>query len=713
MGDKIVIGPAVYDDEGHKILSGNCFIGNSLAGDELTIDTLSATVDNSTRQGTRFIPRGSTGLLTANKEEFYVRPILRLLISDLTQFNYGEPVEYYHDDALIGKFYMSSVKRAGKYTFAISCISAVGLLDNAYHYGGIYSGTKFSALVADTIGPGVTYSIDPALRDIPMYGWLPIATRRDNLHQVLFAVGAALRKDAAGNMYITALSEAGRKEIADDRLFTGGDIDQPSLATSAAITEHAYVALDSDETTTLFSGESAAEVITTPKGAVVTGVLVQFSEPIHGLRIDNGTILESGVNYAVLGQSSDCLLTGQRYTHTTRIIPRGNTKTRALAEQKDNEVTVTDATLVSLANSENVADRMMAYFGRVKNITNDLVVGNERPGDPVSLNDPFDSRAEAFIQSMDITMSNLLRARTVFAQGYVPTGIGNYYTNVTTFTAAGTFTATRDGKIRIVLVGGGNGGSSGAAGSPGEDGTSSGRGKGGAGGAGGAGGQGGKVFVLTLEVKKGQTYAIKIGAGGIGAAQTSGASNTGGVGGDTTFGSYSSKNGRPADKGYAELFGGNLYALPGASGVAGGAGSGEEPGPNVVYNGVTHTPGADGAADGYTSSSWSAIGQGGGGGGAAAENNGGRGGDGSGSYNNGQGMADGGDGGKGASGTRGKTATVPGSGGAGGHGGGGGGGGGTARNSKTPSNIWPGDGGDGGIGGPSGAGASGIALIYY
>lgn len=697
---------------GNDIKKGNCVLGVDLSGDELTIDTLSATVDNSVRQGTRFVPRGASGMLTASKEEFRVRPIIRLLVSDLTQFSYGEPVEYYHDDVLVGKFYMSSVKRAGKYTFAISCVSAVGLLDNTNHYGGVYNGTKLSALVADIIGPGITYSIDPALQNIPMYGWLPIATRRDNLHQALFAVGAALRKDAAGDMYITALSETGRKAIADSRLFTGGSIDQDSLATGAAITEHAYIALDSDETTTLYSGEAAAEMITTPMGKAVTGVLVQFSEPVHNLSIDNGSILESGVNYAVLGQSSDCLLTGQRYTHTTRIIPRGNTQSRALAERKDNDVTVTNATLVSLANSENVADRMMAYYGRVRSITNDIVVGGERPGDPVSLNDPFDSRAEAFVQSMDITMSNLLRARAVFAQGYVPTGIGNYYTKVDTFTANGTYTATRDGKIRIVLVGGGTGGSSGAAGSSGEDGTSSGRGKGGAGGTGGTGGQGGKVFVMTLEVKAGQTYAIKIGAGGLGAAQSSGASNVGGVGGDTTFGSYTSANGRPADKGYSELFGGTLYATPGLPGIAGGAGSGNDPGPNIVYNGVTHTPGADGADGKYEASSWSAVGQGGGGGGAAAENNGGKGGDGSGSYNNGQGFAQGGDGGKGASGTRGKTATVPGAGGAGGHGGGGGGGSGYGHNSKTSSNVWPGTPGAGGIGGPGGAGAPGIALIY-
>lgn len=378
MSYKIVYGDRTFTAK--DIKEGNCFIGNSIAGDELTIDTLDVTVKSF---DTQFFPlTDSDGYLLCDSNGHFL--VARPRLDDLTQYVYGEPVYYYHDDVLIGKFFLSSVMRVGLIHYKLSCISGVGLLDNTQHYGGMYTGQALSDVVADIISGTVEYSIDEAYQSIPVYNWLPIGTRRENLHQLLFVTGLALKKDANGIIRITALTDGNPTEIGESRLFSGGSIDYNAPSTAVSVAEHTYIAFASDETVTLFSGEAAAEDIITPNGAKVSGVLVPFDNPIHDLQIDNGEILESGVNYAVLAQSSDCLLTGQKYTHIVREILRGEA-----GASKDNTATVTDATLVNLANSENVAERVLAYYSKARTVSNDLVVGTERPGDPISMDDPF------------------------------------------------------------------------------------------------------------------------------------------------------------------------------------------------------------------------------------------------------------------------------------------------------------------------------------
>lgn len=713
--NKIVYAGQIFDDQkADNLLSGNCFIGNSLACDELTVDTLDATVDCSTEVPTIFAPADADGLLTIEDELFGVRPYLRLLVHDLSEYVYGEPVYYYRDDVLFSKFYMASVKRVSKYSYEITCTSAIGLLDNSTHYGGIYSGEPMEMVLADIIGGMVEYTLDTEFLGIAVYGWLPVATRRENLHQLLFAEGASVMKDQDGNLFFNALSKDEPSALTEDRIFLGGSVDYQTPATTASISEHAYVAYETDAIKTLYEGEVPTEPLLSPKGVNLVGALVLFDGPMHDLEVENGTILESGVNYAILGQSSDCKLIGKAFTHTTRVIVSDKNKTRGLVNLKDNEITVTDATLVSLANSENVAERVMAYYGHASQVNTNIVVLDERPGHPVSYINPFDEPGNGFIQSLDITMGNTLRAMANLVSGYEPTGIGNFYTHFMVLDRDQTWTVPPEckGKIRVVLIGGGQGGHSGFQGSSGEGGLTSVNGKGGAGGNGGQGGQGGKVLISTIPAVAGQKFSVLIGLGGEGGIMgENGASSPGAFGGATTFGDYTSEEGRPSETGYINIMDKKEYANSGTGGISGSKGSGSDGvGPDILYKGVTYTPGLKGATKSYSSSE----GVGGYGGGAAAGANGSDGGDGD-AYRqpNNSIAAQGGHGGKGGNGATGDTATTYGDGGQGGHGGGGGGGSGPAYSQSGGNYAFGGNGGDGGAGGQGGQGAQGCVIVYW
>ena len=716
MGNRIAIGSRTYQD--NEILSGNCYIADSLVGDELSIDTLTVTLDGKT-------------------------------VEPLTGVSYGEPVFYYHDDQLIGKFYFESVKRTGKYTYSVSCVSGIGLLAKKPHYGGIYTGQPARELLADIIGSTATYTVSAEAGAVPVYGWLPVATCRDNLRQVLFAIGASIKKGTAGALDIVFLTVTTPTEISDDRLGTGGNIEYPTPVTGVVAVEHGYIATQAVETTTLYDDVVRGAAITSPKGATLNGALVTFSEPVHSLTATGGSILESGVNYAVLASGSHVTLAGKKYVHTTREVFAAVDD----AAGAENVARIESATLVSLANSANVAEREASYYSKAKLIDVDMVMGTERPGDAVELSDPFDDRAVGLMTSQDINISRLLLARAKITTGYAPDGGGNTFKHSVVLTGSGTWTVPAGvTRIRAVPIGAGQGGSSGSKGESGKSGTKRTQrhpdgqwtinyliypyGSGGAGGKAGEPGEAGKVLEADIDVTPGQRFSYASGRAGTGGTCTDTGPGQGAAGTATTFGSYSSANGSVYGYGYKDLFSDNIYAVPGAGGISGGDGGGVDPndefspikGPDVVDQDgkvwVSGDPGEDLADDYNKTGNYStrANSLGGAGGGAAVGAAGPNGQSGSARASSSYVGATSGAGGAGAKPVDRAAKTVYGAGGDAGHGGGGGGGSGAAQtrlrwyNTVTPGvteSIAAGPPGVGGLGGKGGAGGAGCIIIYY
>ena len=703
--NKLTYNGKVYDDvrEGtDKLMSASGYIGDSLPAVQLSVDTLTAVVRDYGLQERLLMADGmllaAGGVLLAGHES---------AVGLDKDYVYGADVKYHHGNDLIGKFRLESIKREGQYAYRLNCVSDIGLLLTSEHRGGIYTGQKMSEVLSEIIGGVVPYTLDDELGQTVIYGWLPKTVRRDNLRDLLFAVGGQIRKDTAGQINIVPMVAGTPYEISADEFYMGGSVTGGNPATGVNVTEHSYTALADDAVVTLFDGEAAAEELVTPMGKTVTGVLVDFPGPMHDLSVENAEILESNANYAVISGSVSALLVGKQYTHTTRILSR-----RGRSSGAPNIISTGKCALVSMMNSELVADRLMAYYGAARTVEADLVTTSQKPGDAVRFTDPFGDAAEGYIADMELTMSAIMKARTTIVTGFIPTASGNYYTRVMVVTTSGTVTIPPEckGKIRIVLIGGGQGGESGAAGEDGTEPTSDGGyGNGGEGGAKGRGGRGGRVLVATVPARPGSTERVVIGSGGVGGVCRGTQNTPGAEGTPTTFGNYTSADGTPSDVGYTDMFNGMTYGLIGQEGVSdGGNGVGQNhpQGESLTIDGVTYRPGAKGPD---IESSTGSTAYGGPGGGPAYGANGFDGSRGA----AGGGGVEGGSGGNGASAKfNGENATIPGSGGQGGSGGGGGGGG-AGAHSAGGDYVWRGVGGLGGLGSNGGKGADGIALIFY
>lgn len=539
--NKIVYGDRVF--EGNKIKSGNLHIATSLLSSSLEANTLSVVIETEDRT--------------------------------ITEFERNAPIVYFYDDVQTGVFYVKSIDRNGPNTYKISATSAIGLLSENQHYGGIYSGETASELLASICGT-IPYEIKTNLADIKLYGWLPIATARDNLSQVLFAIGATIRTDLNGVLRIAALWDGISGNLGLDRMYQGPSVTNAAKVTQVIVTEHQYI--KSGESSTLF------------EGSVEEGKIVTFDDPVFDLSASGFTILESGANYAKLTSGSG-KLTGTKYTHNKSQIIRN-----IVSAKEPNVKKVENATLVSLTNSAAVADRMKNYYKHAQSIQAPVVYKGESTGNRVLTWDPYNKEpVTACIEKEDITISNTLKSSSEMLVGYVPLKIEEteLLENRVVLTGAGEWTVPEGTTyVRAVLIDGGQSGQPGEDGQPGNIAWSSNDSSNntssvpentfvsttastslrsqseGKGGKKGLGGLGGRIFQSSLDVTGGQKIAYSCG-------------KATGYGGEsvTTFGSLSSVSGNRNNLGYTDTVTGETYALAGKDGIDGGDGGGPgEPG---------------------------------------------------------------------------------------------------------------------------------------
>lgn len=161
MGNKITCNNYIYQDG--DIDSGDCYLGNSLANEELSIDTLDAAI----KMGeAAFQPSGADSFESSDGEELTCS-------NPASGYAYGDEVRYEHDDSLVGKFYFESLKRKSASLYMFSTISAMGILDNQTHYGGIYTEMAAGTIIADIMGD-IPYTVADDVASVPMNGYLPI-----------------------------------------------------------------------------------------------------------------------------------------------------------------------------------------------------------------------------------------------------------------------------------------------------------------------------------------------------------------------------------------------------------------------------------------------------------------------------------------------------------------------------------------------------------
>lgn len=305
---------------------------------------------------------------------------------------------------LMGVYYISNSEKVGRNRYEIHAVDLVGLAEMASdHYGGYYDGIRADALVAEILGDSIPWTMDEDLAGTLLYGHLPIASRRDNLQQVAFALSAMVCTGHRNFIEITRPTNTLRGSFDNPKGYENGSISSGTLVTSVSVTAHSYEL--SAESTNLYDNVLDGETT------------LEFSEPVANLEITGGVILESNANRAVIqGTGAKVLLTGYEYKHIKQVYTKDNPLKNA--NDAENAVSYSDMTLVSPHNVAQVLAACYAYNLRQDTIKGKVLTTAERPGDYVEILTDADGVKRGHLLSMDYVASTKLAADAVIVADY-------------------------------------------------------------------------------------------------------------------------------------------------------------------------------------------------------------------------------------------------------------------------------------------------------
>lgn len=267
-------------------------------------------------------------------------------------FQKKQPVSAYDGGILIGVFYIDNSKQRGKGLYDVSCIDAIGVLDEDPYAARMLVNQPARALLEDILGGHFELELDPALTAATVTGYLPENTRRQALQQVAFALCAMADTSGSEAVRVYKDREASPKKIPVNRLYTGGTVEKSAIVTAVRVLAHAYS--------------------TTGEG--------------------NNTVEVGGVTYY----------------HTTAAMTISNPN--VTASDKQNVVEVKEATLVTPGNAAAVAQHLYNFYTMRDRQNIKLVMEGEKPGDHIAAATPWGTVMNGYITSMRIVLSGIAAA---------------------------------------------------------------------------------------------------------------------------------------------------------------------------------------------------------------------------------------------------------------------------------------------------------------
>lgn len=280
-------------------------------------------------------------------------------------FQERQSVEVYFNDKLRSTSFIKTAKRKSQSEWSVQAEDYIGIMSNSVFYGDVYSNKNAVELIKEIFNAAnVPYHISD-LSSETVNGYIPYTNCREALMQVAFAVGAVVDTSNSDVVNVFKLSGKISQEIPLDRIFQGQTFDEESKITAVEVTSHKYEPSD-----------KVVEAYTNKDGGNIDHVFVKFSQPLHSLTITNGSIVESGTNYAIINANNGCKLTGKSYEHTQTVLKKENPV--LTITDMPNVISVSNATLVSADNVANILEKCYNYYEQNDMVNLKIVEGKRK-----------------------------------------------------------------------------------------------------------------------------------------------------------------------------------------------------------------------------------------------------------------------------------------------------------------------------------------------
>lgn len=272
-------------------------------------------------------------------------------------FQSRQAFKIYRDSALVCSLFLDDATvNGGKYD--VSCESAIGVLDEQSFSPVMWFDKNAYEAAVEIVGDDFEVDMEDALKNETVSGLIPEGTRREALHQLLFALGATCSTSGTEKIRIFKFGNE-TKEIPREVAYASVKVKRPSIVTAVELEWHEYS---------------------------TTGV--------EGMTTMN--------------------VNGVTYYQTVGVVRKENTD--ILAGTKSNIKTVSGATLVTREAAERLIDSIYDYHVNNAVLSEKILVTDEQPGDKVVSYDYAGRKFEGAIVSMQTALTNV-SASTIEVRG--------------------------------------------------------------------------------------------------------------------------------------------------------------------------------------------------------------------------------------------------------------------------------------------------------
>lgn len=323
----------------------------------------------------------------------------------------------------MGTFYLESKDSKSETEITFHAIDGLGIIDKTnFIRGRIYANERAEVIIGEIMQSAgwSKYEVTDELKGVNLSGYLPVCTHRQALQQIAFALRAVVDCSRSNQIKIYRQNKAADVKIREDRIFMGDKITAGQYVSGIEVTTHQYELADKE--ITVFDGNLPAGQNT-----------VTFSKPVSNLGITDGTISQSGVNYAVINMTSagTCKITGKEYTDIQSTFVR-NTEV-PIPGEASNTIAVKDATLVDRTNAYLLAEHIFDYYNLRRQTEIRFLLDAEKTGRWVSIKSQYGMYINGGInrQEIDLTGGFLSNATVI---GYNTQEMDYFFTGTERFT---------------------------------------------------------------------------------------------------------------------------------------------------------------------------------------------------------------------------------------------------------------------------------------
>lgn len=379
----IVYGQAIVWD-GEKVMKGSVHEEVDVTSTTIPINTADLTIEDGDNQFNIQNDEGLWKSIQTNQEV------------TITEEVDGNEVN-------IGTFYIDTWKSKDN-AIDISMIDGIGYIDKTQFIGGMYEDARVEDIVDEimTSAGYPQYVLADDLKDITLSGYLPIMTHREALQQVAFAIGATVDCSRGASINISIPDRNVDSYILIDRKFSGKTTTElDEYVSGVQITCKKY--LLGTDTTEIYNAHLDAGTSR-----------IEFSEPYFNLTCTGGTIVESGINYAVISVATagDVVLEGIGYESTEFTIEK-NVPVIEVG-QRENIKSVSGLYLYNMQLLPQRAQQLLDGYSLRQKVGIEYLCGTERVGEWVGVQDSIDTNTYAITrinsQTLDLTGGYISKA---------------------------------------------------------------------------------------------------------------------------------------------------------------------------------------------------------------------------------------------------------------------------------------------------------------